>query len=293
MPIIVRLNGGLGNQMFQYAAGKRLAEKRATELKMDLSLFDRQPGCSYELNRFAVNEKFSTKREVRSLKYGMGSFLTRLSGSRRKKARRLSSTYILEKGFQFDPDILDLPDNVLLEGYWQSEKYFSDIAELIRKIFSPRWISTFTQEVSARIRNCDSVGVHIRRGDYVLNEKTSQFHGICTVAYYEECVRKVSETVAPLHLFIFSDDITWCRANLVFPYETTFVDRGDTDDPVGDLYLMSLCLHNIIANSSFSWWAAWLNRNPGKMVFAPARWFNDLSINIEDLIPPSWQKIPL
>ena len=293
--IIVKLTGGLGNQMFQYAAGRRLAHIHATQLKFDLSwLGTERPNITtrnYMLAPFSIKgESASTLEQatVADPEYSpLMRFLTRLTPFRRQ-------SHIREKCFRFDPSILTLSDNVYLDGYWQSERYFADAADHIRSDFTIRTAPDGRNgEVAAAINECAAVSVHIRRGDYVTDAKTAAFHGICPIEYYHEAVKAIAKRVAKPHFFVFSDDPTWVREQISIPHPLTIVDHNGPDLAHEDLRLMSLCRHQIIANSSFSWWGAWLNPRPDKIVIAPSRWFNDPAVETSDLIPASWLRLPL
>lgn len=266
--IVVRLIGGLGNQFYQYAAARRLAQKLNTELKLDISGFETYKLHKYALSPFNIRENFATPDEIASLRH------------------------VQEKSFHFDPDILNLGDNVYLDGYWQTEKYFADIADIIRYEFSVRSSQIGRDmQISQQIASCQAVSLHIRRGDYVSNPTTNQVHGTCDVDYYRKCVEQLSQTVKNPHLFIFSDDPQWAVENLKLPYPTTVIDHNGPEKNYEDMRLMSQCSHHIIANSSFSWWAAWLNPRTDKKVFAPRRWFRTNEKNIKDLIPKEWNKV--
>ena len=147
------------------------------------------------------------------------------------------------------------------------------------------------QAASLAIRACESVSVHIRRGDYLSNPAFYRFHGVCAVEYYEAAVGHLAGAVENPCFFLFSDDLDWARRNLRLDYPVTYVDHNGEDKDYEDLRLMSQCKHHIIANSSFSWWAAWLCANPGKIVIAPRKWFNDPNIDTADIIPASWRRI--
>ncbi|MBI1920672.1 MAG: alpha-1,2-fucosyltransferase [Geobacter sp.] len=291
--IIVKLTGGLGNQMFQYAAGRRLAHFRNTPLKLDLSWFsDFSPmdtPRAYALAPFSIQAEPSTAEEtaiVREPKYGMlRQLFNKINPSYRP-------THIREKRFRFDPSTLSLPGNVYLDGYWQSEKYFSDIASIIRREFTVRTEPDAPNcEVAGLIKGCEAVSIHFRRGDYVADAKTAAYHGICSVAYYHEAVKLVAARVDEPHFFVFSDDPAWVRENFAIPHPMTVVDHNGPDQAHEDLRLMSLCRHHIIANSSFSWWGAWLSDNPDKIVIAPRRWFAEKSIDTRDLLPEGWVRV--
>ncbi len=290
--IVVKLIGGLGNQLFQYALGRHLAHRNHTELKLDISGFHDYKLHAYSLGHFNIVENFATKEEVLKFqkyrrKQGRWWFLyNKLIANEQK--------YVEEKQFHFDPRILKIGGEAYLDGYWQTEKYFRDIKDIIRKeatIKTP--LEGKDAEVAKEIEATTSVAMHIRRGDYVTNQQTNEYHGICGLDYYREAIEVISEKVSSPHFFIFSDDHKWVKDNIVLEHPTTYVEHNKADKNYEDLRLMSLCKHQIIANSSFSWWSAWQNQNPGKIVVAPSKWFNKTKPNVDtkDVIPDSWIKI--
>ena len=284
--IITKLIGGLGNQMFQYAAGRQLAYKLGVELKLDILDFDHYKLRKYELDVFNIQENFATAEEIADLTILKRNIIERFISRLLHKPYRPLPTYIKES---FNSEIMNMYDGVYLDGYWQSEKYFADIIEIIREEF----IITTTQEglnrkLADQIKSCNSVSLHIRRGDYVSNPETNKAHGICDIDYYLHCIEHLTKTVEHPHFFAFSDDIEWVRQNLKIPYPITFIENNGQDKSYEDLRLMSQCKHHIIANSSFSWWGAWLNPNEDKIVFAPRKWFANKDANIQDRIPNQW-----
>ncbi len=266
--IIIRLIGGLGNQCFQYAVGRHLSEIHHSELKIDISEFESYKLHAYSLNHFNIKENFATPSEVAGLKH------------------------LKEKHFHFDPEVLRLSDGIYLHGYWQSEKYFMGIAEIIRQELTVKTpLSGKNKEIAEQISSCVSVSVHIRRVDYLPNTYAEQLFEPCSLDYYLNAVKHIANIVGKPHFFVFTDDKTWVRENFRLPYPITFVDHNGADKNYEDMRLMSLCSHNVIANSSFSWWGTWLNKNSGKMVFAPNQWFTDKARSSpRDLIPDSWIK---
>lgn len=288
--IIVKLIGGLGNQMFQYAAGRRVALANNTELKLDITVYEKQVGITprkYGLNVFNIQANIASNEEIGKLKKE-NVFLNKLS----KFIPVFKDSRVTEKHFYFDRAVLNIKNNSHLEGYWASEKYFKDIENIIRKDFTFKdKPDEVNQQMVGRIKNCDSVSIHIRRGDYVFDEKTNKYHGFCDLDYYLRAITLVTKTVKNPQFFVFSDDIKWAKQNLHPKFPCTYVDHNVGKKDYEDMHLMSLCKHNIIANSSFSWWGAWLNQNPGKIVIAPKKWFRNKSIDTKDLIPHSWVKI--
>jgi hypothetical protein len=262
--IVAKIIGGLGNQCFQYAAGRHLAEIHRTEFKIDISEYEEYKLHAFSLNHFNIMEKYASPEEVAALKY------------------------VKQRQFHFDPEILHLPNGIYLHGYWQSEKYFAGISEIIRRELSVKsFLSGRDAELAEQISSCESVSAHIRRADYVYEELFDP----CGLEYYSASIEELSRAVENPRFFVFADDKAWVRENFKLPYPMTFIDHNGPDKNYEDMRLMSLCKHNIIANSTFSWWGAWLNRNPHKMVFAPSKWFTEKArSSSRDVIPDSWIK---
>lgn len=287
--IVVRLIGGLGNQMFQYAAGRALAVRQHTELYIDRTSFQNYTLHDYGLQHFALQAHDAPSGAIPY--HGrfpvIGRTLQRLLG-------HTSLAIVKEKSFTFDPDILALQDGVYLDGYWQSEKYFADAAEVIRADFQVQTPSTpENRQWFDRIRSSLAVSLHVRRGDYVTAPAANQFHGTCSPAYYRQAMDEMASGLNALPtFFVFSDDPLWVQQNLDFgAHLHAFVTGNDADKNYEDLRLMSACRHHIIANSTFSWWGAWLNPYPEKRVIAPRRWFAAENMSARDLIPDSWQTL--
>jgi hypothetical protein len=288
--VIVRLNGGLGNQMFQYAAGRAVAHRRQVPLGLDTSEFQNGSQRNYRLSNFNIQASVSSNEIIESFKKEAERRSTLWLNRLRPYYRR---PFIKEPGFAFDANILRAPGRVYLDGYWQSEKYFKEIERMLR---SELTVSEKPQgpnaQMSERIKQTPAaVSLHVRRGDYVSNPVTNQYHGTCPLRYYEDAVAKLISLGVQPHLFVFSDDIPWAQANLRFDYLVTFVGHNPASADHEDLRLMSMCRHHIIANSSFSWWGAWLGVDPNKIVIAPREWFNDASHDTRDLIPDSWLQL--
>lgn len=300
--IIVRLIGGLGNQMFQYALGRTLAERQSTLLKLDLSAFEEYKLHRYGLHCFKVWQHLATAEEL--IAFGREDRLLRHAGLSLRVGWRLVRRFqksagdsrdkrlIEENGLGFAPSVLEATGDLYLDGYWQSEKYFAEIRDILTREFG--FVYDQDEEnraVAGQIQGCEAVAVHIRRGDYVSSTSSNSIHSLCPVSYYRRAIQEVLRRRPESRFFAFSDDPEWIRQNLAIDQSLTVVDHNDASRNFEDLRLMSLCQHNIIANSSFSWWGAWLNRNPEKVVVAPKTWYRDPNLDTTDLIPESWIRL--
>lgn len=290
--IITKLVGGLGNQMFQYAAGRAVAHRSNMPLKLDITYFETFKLRSYQLGCFNILEDFASTEDIERFKLHRRQAVAFVYYKIRAKLLPwYRQKLIKQQGFSYDPDIFKIKKSAYLDGYWQSEKYFADISDIIHREFTIKHKpNDINSQMLAKIDNVNSVSLHIRRGDYVNNKESYDFHGVCSLDYYKKSIKVIISQVHNPIFFIFSDDIEWAKTNLKIEYPLVFIDNNYNND-YEDLRLMSNCKHNIISNSSFSWWAAWLNRNPNKIVLAPKRWFANQNINTKDLIPESWIKI--
>ena len=311
--IIVSLFDGLGNQMFQYAVARHLAEKHSTALKLDVSLYESEYKRTrkYGLHCFNIQENLATQDEIRDI---LRLPRNKIESLRRKAIKYFGVSngenifFLQEDSFHFNPNILESPNNCYLFGYWQSEKYFADIRDILRCEFSIKYPQDPQSEaLSEKIKSCESIALHVRRGDYIQNQETYQHHGICSKDYYERSMAYIVERTVNPYFFIFSDDPLWAKENLTNKFPSIVVEHNTGFRSYEDLRLMSQCKHNIIANSSFSWWGAWLNSNPDKIVCGPKHWFkNNISdtkyafmeeavpwykdrfLDTKDLIPDGW-----
>ena len=288
--IIVKLIGGLGNQMFQYAVGRALADKNDCSLRLDISGFSDYPLRRYELGALDIRADIASAEEVARFR---GAKPPHPLIDRVKKAIRWPQPGIfMERGFAFDPEVLDLTPPNYLEGYWQSEKYFCHIVDVLRRDFTlASALNGENQAILRKMTGTESVSLHVRRGDYVTNAHTAQYHGVCSLDYYRAAVKHIAEHVYAPNFFVFSDDTDWVEANLEIDHPMTLVRVNGPDQGVLDMALMKSCRHHIIANSSFSWWGAWLNPSHEKHVVAPSRWFNQGALDTRDLIPESWVRL--
>lgn len=284
--IRVILQGGLGNILFQYAVGRRLALKHQTSLKLNVCWYRPKSGF-YRIQGL---------RQVRYFDIAAGFYLPVLRCAMRMGLGHgvaLDSPPIYcEKHHGFDPEVLEQPDGVCLEGYFQSEKYFKPIESIIRAelAFKPASPHHEIAGLEQEIRSCHSVAVSVRRGDFI----GSPLFDVCTPAYYSRAVEYIHARVSAPRFFIFSDDIGWCRRNMAIP-GCVFVDlRHCKAYIIEGLRLMSACQHQIIPNSSFAWWGAWLNTHPDKIIVVPHKLFNDATINewaMQDTVLPNWIRI--
>lgn len=280
--------GGLGNQLFQYAAARRLASKH---------------GCTPVLDPYWFNNP-KAGETVRSLELSHYPLMLRVaSAAEQRRWRLLHSrfaryisplhplTLVRERGFGVNQAALSATANSYLFGYWQSEAYFADIRrELLRELTPRVTPTTADQAIIDLIQKSNAVSVHVRRGDYVTLSTASAYHGLCSLDYYHGAIQTIAAKVINPTLFIFSDDPDWTRENLMTQYPTYYVNHNGPADAFQDLRLMSLCKHHVIANSSFSWWGAWLGEQPTSIVIAPARWYAK-EHPTPDLIPKRWLKI--
>jgi hypothetical protein len=287
--IIAKLMGGLGNQMFQYAAARRLAQRTGAELTLDTSFFPGQAKRQFRLDGLRIRGRPATEREIaRFFPRGRMARLRRTLGCTLRG--RPIPRVVHEPHFHFDPTVLAARDETYLDGYWQSEKYFCDIAAQLREEFAPvRASSAEAAQFDAEIARTEAVSIHVRRGDYVQEAHIAEVHGACPPSYYAEAATYLASRLRAPHFFVFSDDLAWCREHLDLHYPVTFVALREADSDLEELRLMSRCRHHIIANSSFSWWAAWQNPRPDKEVLAPRRWFAAGERDTRDLFPPSWR----
>ncbi len=291
--IVVRISDGLGNQMFQYALGRRLSRERGVALKLDPRAVKGHPERHFALDELSLESAFATKDEVRALTR-LPTLVPKKLAPRflRERRRRLRPPTYRREGdsFRFEPDVLSTPAPAYLHGYWQSERYFDSIADVLREDFEVRTpITGRDAQVAAQIDDVEAVSIHVRRGDYVSDPATHALHGVCSADYYAQGVAYFTEHLSAPRFFVFSDDPAWAAANLKLPSDTVFIDHNDGSNGHEDLRLMSRCRHHLIANSSFSWWGAWLNPRPDKIVVAPRRWTT--AFECPDVCPPAWVRL--
>lgn len=288
--LISNVIGGLGNQMFQYAAGRSLSLAKGVEFCLDVSDFSGYGlHQGFELQRvFNCPVPTATPNDVQAILGWQASSIMRRLLARPALSMFRRCGFVVEPSFNYWRGIKDVPADSYLTGYWQSEKYFHDVAQTIRADFtfkippSPRNV-----ELAEQIGREIAISLHVRRGDYVKNPKTTATHGLCSLEYYQSAIQYVIDRVERPSFYIFSDDPAWVRENMKIEYPSVYVDHNHGAESYNDMRLMSLCKHHIIANSSFSWWGAWLNPNPDKIVVAPRKWFANNN-DVSDLFPSGW-----
>jgi hypothetical protein len=289
--VITHLIGGLGNQMFQYAAGRALSLELKTQLMLDISDFN-----EYHLHHgFELHRLFNCSASIaqeKDLKKVLGLLYLPVM---RKVISSIQlpifhrDKLVVEPHFQYWPGINNSQENCYIWGYWQSAKYFENYAPIIRSEFNFKLpMSEENSELASRLNKLNAVSIHVRRGDYVENAKTSAIHGACSPGFYERAINVISQRVSQPYFFIFSDDIEWAKYNIKTHFQHEYIGHNCGAESFNDMRLMSMCKHHIIANSSFSWWAAWLGTSEKKIIIAPSNWFAKKSINTSDLIPSDW-----
>jgi hypothetical protein len=287
--VIAKLQGGLGNQMFQYAAARGFAG-------------DQEP---VYLDHTALEKNSTDNSFFTARKYELGIF----KNLKCQRAHAFPLNIIADKTFIFKLSRTIIPPRIIkdgtipddqffhskynyLDGYFQSESYFKDKRALLLSEFSFPESDNIIDSLKSRILSTDNpVALHVRRGDY-LKPDVAEFHGVLPLAYYQRAKKKIESVITSAHYFVFSDDIEWCKHHFSFLGHTVTFVATDTLRTWQDMYLMSLCRHHIIANSSYSWWSAWLNKTPEKIVIAPENWFANESYNNQtDIVPRDWVKL--
>jgi Glycosyl transferase family 11 len=293
--VTVFLRGRLGNQMFQYALGLHLAQKNNTQLLLDTTfIHDRFPRREFtyhdfELDIFDIEPRFTALSRISGSVPVPGLWLG-LDLGLTKAADVLGARKIIKEKQEhvFDPTVLNARGNLLLWGRWQNEKYFADIATAVRRAFTFRHpLEGEAKALGEEIAACNAVSLHVRRGDYATFKSVEKLMGAPDLSYYARAVEYMGKHVRDPQFFVFSDDIAWCKDNLRLSYPVTFVEPSSAGPKSAFHFeLMTRCKHNIIANSTFSWWAAWRNENQDKIVVSPTKWYASGMAN--DIVPQTW-----
>ncbi len=278
--------------MFQYATGRCLALQKRTPLYLDILEYESGTFRKYELGRFNISTEYINRaRKSLTLRWGCRRFalLRRLLHACHSS---LAPKYIKDLEHGFDAVLGQTKGSVYLDGYWQSERYFAEIRSVLLKEF------TFKDEPNSENAKClssivsqNAVCVHVRRGDYVTTPHGQTKHGVCPLDYYRAAIDYIQERVVDPAFFVFSDDPGWVSSNFPRSNLMSIVSHNAGKNDSEDLRLMMNCRHFIIANSSFSWWAAWLGRFSKKIAIAPRRWFISPNQSDTDLVPESWVRL--
>ena len=274
--IVVKLSGGLGNQLFQYAFGRMLSFKHQARLFFDTTFYDEFNGNAtpreYALGNFCIQGEICPQKILDEL---------------------IEKKYIYqEKHYNFDPEAIKQGDNILYKGYWQSEKYFSEVRNILKRELLLKNKSSLFRKWENEINSENSLGIHIRRGDFVNVESTNKFHGVLSMDYYKKALDMLMKIRDKYEVFVFTDDVEWAKNNLFLINKNIsckFVSGNGLKD-FEEMMLMSVCKYNIIANSSFSWWGAWLG-DEKKIVIAPDKWVATNALDTGDVIPKNWKTI--
>lgn len=289
--IVVKIDGGLGNQMFQYAYGLYHAQRLQTALLLDLREYEHQPAHGYLLDRFQIQAEVATgdvlrrlPRRYRNPDARRGGFFNWL-GQRPLRRHK-------ESPFGFAAKHLKIPDDSYLIGYWQSERFFPGIESTLRKHFCPRLpLSPASQQVADHMRSTNSIALHVRRGDYITHSTNAAIYEHLQLDYYLHCLNDwaARQSDSP-EVFIFSNDIAWCRKHFQLAWPTRFVDHNHGNTAHEDMLLISQAASCVIANSTFSWWSAWLNARSDHTIYAPPRWFRSGTLDDRHIIPDRWER---
>lgn len=291
--IISNIIGGLGNQMFQYATARALSLDLGVELVLDTSSFS---GYSlhqgFELKRlFNISADIANHQHIKTILGWQSHVLARRIFFRSFMKGLRKKSLIVEPTFNYWEGIKRVKGDCYLMGYWQSESYFLEIESKLRQDFAFKLpFSARNEAVAHNIKAINSVSLHVRRGDYISNSKNASIYSVLSLDYYANAIAHVVKQIENPYFFIFSDDIDWCKNNLKLDFPHQYISHNKGADSYNDMRLMSLCSHHIIANSSFSWWGAWLNPSTDKIVVAPKRWFAN-NTNVKDLLPENWLKL--
>jgi hypothetical protein len=294
--VIIKLKGGLGNQLFQYAAAKSIARNNKTDLLIDAQTgFERDPyKRSFALMNFCIESKIANATIL-------DSFLTKNKVIKYVKDKVVDFfpigawKYLKEPFYHFDYQTAAFTTNknIYLEGYFHSENYFNHIRDEIRSEFELREpADELNNNYLNQIYNCESVSLHVRKYNDAIANNAGLIYGSCTIKYYQKAIRYIEQNVRDPFFFIFSDDINWAKKNIsINTLNVAYVSHNNLENGHEDIRLMKACKHNIIANSSFSWWGAWLNANLDKIVVAPGKWLDTDVYDFKDVVPVNWIKL--
>lgn len=298
--IITKIQGGLGNQIFQYAAGLGVAYHHHAFLKLDVTWFEANNYRRYNLSQFNISENFASPQEIDLFFQNKQHF--RIKKRIRKFYNQLFNiqyfpypaalTYYCEKSTLYDADIFDISGDIYLEGFWQSFRYIlPGIEDQLRLHLTLKYpqrhaVKLLEQQIKASL----AVAVHVRRGDYVSNTNYSQRHGFTGLDYYKNALSWLKRSLSDFKVYIFTDDPEWVQQSWLMSENSILISGKGLHD-FEELYLMSQCDHQVIANSTLSWWGAWLNQNMDKIVIAPEQWLSDPNLPTHDIVPSTWIRL--
>ena len=291
--IISHLIGGLGNQMFQYAMSRSLSLEREESLYLDVQDFKGYTlHNGYELNRvFNINTQLAGSVELKKVLGWRAYSLVRKKLYNPKLSKCRGRSMFVDTQFSSWCQLKDVPNDCYLMGNWQTESYFKNFQEVIRDDFSFRFLPDgLNVTLVNQISKVAAISLHVRRGDYVANPSSLAFHGLCSLDYYRRAINYISDRVDNPVFYIFSDDILWARENLQLKHPCHYIKHNKGIESYNDMRLMSQCQHHIIANSSFSWWGAWLNPREDKIVIAPQAWALG-DFDTSDIVPDAWVQL--
>jgi hypothetical protein len=292
--IILKISGGLGNQLFQYSFGRNLSLSLKTKLKLDIqteldhgSFTKRNSGLKF----FNIEVDVATYREIARFKSPKINKFSRIERIIAQKFPWINRKYIVQDFSDKFRGMKEFCDNVYYDGYWQSENFFKSNDAIIRKDLEFNLeLNHENSKLNEEIINCDSVSIHIRRGDYLSIKANRKIFYSCPPEYYLKGIEILNAKSENKKYYIFSDEIEWAKRN--FHGDNFRFMESNINEPEVDLYLMSKCKNNIISNSSFSWWGAWLNSNPDKSVIAPKNWYiGKLNRMSDEILPNEWIRI--
>jgi len=294
--IYTKISSGLGNQLFQYALARQLSLKSNIPLKLDISFYDTQNLRNYKLDHYNIKASIATKDEVEHLLsvYNRKSIYSKLyNGIERRLPKYFKKHYYEDEWWVFEPEVFKTFGNVYLDGYWQNYKYFQNFDKRIFNEFTLKHDYSVEYKIISVIQQDPlSVSLHIRRGDYVNDSYAKNLMGILPLDYYYKAIKYLKEKLIRPSFYIFSDDLEWAKNNLHIDTDVTYMDIENGNKDYLELYMMSLCRNNVIANSSFSWWGAFLNQNPNKIIITPAQWVqSDITNSKINIQFPNWVKL--
>lgn len=311
--VIMQLAGGLGNQLFQYAAGLSLATRLGSDLWLDTRAFDalahhpRVTQRTYELAQFALSGRVADPSRLRSLglgdrvlphRPGSAKWLMSAIGNRLPRVARHGVEVVRERSLAYSDQLDVLADrhvrhSCYLIGYWQSPRYFAGAEQHVRaEVALADGMSEGVARLADQIEESRSLCVHVRRGDLVTNKSARQFHGLLGADYYQESVDRLVARQDFDRVFVFSDDAAWCREHLRWDLPIVHVDQGELGGtPAEHLVAMSRARGFVISNSTYSWWAAWLSGVSGESIVAPRAWTAKPGSYFDALVPSTWTRV--